>query len=113
MGITKTAAYTTRHNQLALVLKALAHPARLAIVEYLLKTDHCICGNLVDVLPLAQPTVSRHIRELKEAGIIKGSIEGNSVGYCLNPKVLGQIAVYLSGLHRKLDEKNPDQFCCK
>jgi ArsR family transcriptional regulator len=112
MGITKTSAYISRHNRLAKVLKALGHPARLAIVEHLLKTDSCICSTLVDILPLSQPTVSRHLRELKDAGIIQGNIEGASLCYCLNPQVISQIAVYLSDMQMKLQSRKPDSYCC-
>eukprot|EP01036_Dinobryon_divergens_P051657 gene51657-69127_t len=80
MGATKTDYFTERQNQLAALAKALAHPARIAILDYLLKVDACVCGDIVNELPLAQPTVSQHLKELKAAGLIKGSIEGNKVG---------------------------------
>ena len=85
MGATKTEQFTESQNDLAIIAKALGHPARIAIMEYLLKVDACICGDIVNELPLAQPTVSQHLKELKNAGIIQGTIEGVSVCYCINP----------------------------
>ena len=67
--------------------KAIGHPARIAILQQLIKTNACICGDLVDELGLAQPTISQHLKELKNAGIIHGTVEGTSVCYCINPKV--------------------------
>lgn len=86
MGATKTAHFTDRHNEIATLAKALGHPARVAIIDYLLKVDACICGDIVNELPLAQPTISQHLKELKNAGIIKGEIEGNSICYCIDEK---------------------------
>lgn len=86
MGVTKTENFTATQNKIAAYAKALAHPARVAIIEYLLKNSTCICGDLVEELPLAQATVSQHLKELKQAGIIKGEIEGTSVCYCLDEK---------------------------
>jgi ArsR family transcriptional regulator, arsenate/arsenite/antimonite-responsive transcriptional repressor len=87
MGLTKSAQFTESQNELATFAKALGHPARVAIIEFLLKTDKCICGDIVNELPLAQPTVSQHLRELKEAGLIRGNIEGTSICYCINAPV--------------------------
>jgi DNA-binding transcriptional ArsR family regulator len=84
MGLTKTEAFTKEQNEVALLAKAVAHPARVAILEHLIKTDVCITGELVEVLPLAQATVSQHLKELKNAGLIKGNIQGTSVCYCLD-----------------------------
>ncbi len=84
MGLTKTEAFTERQNELATYAKALAHPARIAILEHLIQEDKCICGDLVDVLPLAQATVSQHLAELKKTGLIKGTISGTSMCYCLD-----------------------------
>lgn len=98
MGLTKTEKFTARQNQLASFAKALAHPARVAILEYLLAHKACICGDLVDELPLAQATVSQHLKELKAIGIIKGEIEGTSVCYCIDPQVWEAVRGALSGL---------------
>ncbi len=87
MGVTKTQNFTSRQNQIAAIAKVLGHPARIAILEYLLKHQACICGDLVGELPLAQATVSQHLKELKAAGLINGEIEGTSVCYCINEQV--------------------------
>ncbi len=86
MGVTKTAIFTERQNNLARMMKALAHPARIAIIQYLLKTDACVCGEIVTEVGLAQATISQHLKELKNAGLIKGTIEGTSVCYCIDGK---------------------------
>jgi predicted transcriptional regulator len=85
MGITKTEIFSTAQNELALLLKAIAHPARIAILQRILASNTCICGDLVEELGLAQPTISQHLKELKNAGIIQGTIEGVTVCYCINP----------------------------
>jgi predicted transcriptional regulator len=84
MGVTKTQNFTPDQNLVAVYAKALAHPARVAILQYLLKKQTCICGDLVGELPLAQATVSQHLKELKAVGLIKGTVEGTSVCYCIN-----------------------------
>lgn len=90
MGITKTEIFTEKQNKLATMLKALAHPARIAIIEYLINSKSCICGDLVEELGLAQATISQHLKELKTAGIIKGTVEGTSVCYCIDDKTWKQ-----------------------
>ncbi len=86
MGLTKSEIFTDKQNRLAGMMKALAHPARVAIIQHLIKADACINGDLVEVLGLAQPTISQHLKELKNAGLIQGTIEGTSVCYCIEPK---------------------------
>ena len=95
MGITKSEHFTDNQNELANLLKALGHPARVAIVEYLIQHKQCICGDIVNELPLSQATISQHLRELKQVGIIQGNIEGNSICYCLNPQVFQQITQFI------------------
>ena len=85
MGLTKSEIFTYQQNQLSQLLKAMAHPARIAILQRILISDTCICGDLVEELGLAQATISQHLKELKNAGIIQGTIEGVSVCYCINP----------------------------
>ena len=85
MGLTKTEIFTEEQNRLAVMLKAIAHPARIAILQEIIKSNTCICGDLVDELGLAQPTISQHLKELKNAGLIQGTIEGVSVCYCIEP----------------------------
>jgi DNA-binding transcriptional ArsR family regulator len=90
MGVTKSANFTARQNKLAQMFKALAHPARIAIIQQLIKAEACICNDLVEELGLAQATVSQHLKELKSAGIIKGTVEGVSICYCIDAKVWNQ-----------------------
>jgi predicted transcriptional regulator len=86
MGLTKTEIFTAEQNQLAQVLKAMAHPARIAILQSIIKANACICGDLVEELGLAQATISQHLKELKNAGLIQGTIEGVSICYCIHPE---------------------------
>ncbi len=109
MGATKTDHFTDKQNSIATMIKALGHPARIAIMEYLIKVDSCICGDIVNELPLAQPTISQHLKELKNAGLIKGSIEGNSICYCINEKAITKLQRYFSNIAAKLEKKNN---CC-
>lgn len=85
MGLSKTEIFTDEQNQMAAMAKALGHPARIAILQYLLKQQSCVCGDIVGELGLAQATVSQHLKELKKLGIIQGDVEGTSVCYCINP----------------------------
>jgi DNA-binding transcriptional ArsR family regulator len=107
MGASKSDFFSDEQNELATLFKALSHPARVAIIAYLLKVDTCICGDIVNELPLAQPTVSQHLKELKNAGLIKGNIEGTAICYCLNPETLQKFEGYFSHLTTSLKNK-----CC-
>ncbi len=89
MGLAKTEEFTVKDNKIAKYAKALAHPARIAILNILIKRRACICGDIVDELPLSQSTVSQHLKELKEAGLIKGDIDGARVCYCIDEKRMG------------------------
>lgn len=86
MGVTKTELFSDVQNEIATAAKAFAHPARVAIIQILLKSNACINGDLVQELGLAQATISQHLRELKEIGIIQGTIEGSRISYCINPE---------------------------
>lgn len=86
MGTTKSYEFSVKENHLAKYAKALAHPARIAILNILAQKQSCVCGDIVDELPLSQSTVSQHLKELKEAGLIKGDIEGTKVCYCIDEK---------------------------
>lgn len=108
MGVTKTDGYTDEQNSLATVLKALAHPARIAIVEHILSVNSCICGDIVEVLPLSQPTISQHLKELKSAGIIKGRIEGNAICYCIDEDGFAVLKIFINQLDRSFSENK----CC-
>jgi DNA-binding transcriptional ArsR family regulator len=110
MGASKTEHFSPSQNQLAMLAKALGHPARVAILEYLLKVNKCICGDIVNELPLAQPTVSQHLKELKLAGLIKGNVEGNAICYCINENTF-QILQDWIGLAIKTSEERSSSCC--
>ena len=110
MGATKTENFTDKQNAISILAKALGHPARVAIIEYLMKVDTCICGDIVNELPLAQPTVSQHLKELKNAGLIKGSIEGNAICYCIDEKALTKLQAYFANISDSLEKKK--STCC-
>ncbi len=109
MGITKTDIFTDEQNHLAVMLKAVAHPARIAILEHIIKANACICGDLVDELGLAQATISQHLKELKNAGLIQGTIEGASVCYCIEPKAW---ALLKNDLNSFFDSYTELKSCC-
>lgn len=108
MGATKTDHFTDQQNQIASIAKALGHPARVAIIEHLLKVNACICGDIVNELPLAQPTISQHLKELKNAGLIKGNIEGNAICYCIDEKKFEVLKNYSSKIITTVTKQN----CC-
>ena len=110
MGITKTDHFTAKQNELAILAKAIGHPARIAILEYLMKVDTCICGDIVNEMPLAQPTVSQHLKELKNAGLIKGNIEGNAICYCINEEGFEKIKSFFQQVENYTKNKKND--CC-
>lgn len=110
MGATKSDQFTKEQNKLALLAKALGHPARIAIIEYLLKVDSCICGDIVGVLPLAQPTVSQHLKELKNAGLIKGNIDGTAICYCIDEAGFEKIKSFFEHVSLSMAKKKYD--CC-
>ena len=111
MGVTKTDLFSQEQNELATIAKAFAHPARVAIIQYLLKTNACINGDLVSELGLAQATISQHLRELKSVGIIQGTIEGVSVSYCINPTKWQVIKELFNTLFDQYQAK-PNGTCC-
>jgi DNA-binding transcriptional ArsR family regulator len=91
MGISKSELFSDRHNQMARMAKALAHPARIAILEYLMNKESCVCGDIVEELPLSQATVSQHLKAMKDAGIIRGSIDGPFRCYCIDQPCCQQL----------------------
>ena len=109
MGITKSEEFTIKDNKIAKYAKALAHPARVAILQLLLKKQNCICGDIVEELPLSQSTVSQHLKELKEAGLIKGDIEGVKFCYCIDEKEWENAKEYLITL---FDSFKKNKNCC-
>jgi DNA-binding transcriptional ArsR family regulator len=110
MGLTKTEIFTEEQNKVSGIAKVFGHPARVAILQYLFKTNSCICGDLVEEIGLAQPTISQHLKELKKIGLIKGNIEGTSVCYCINEDNWAEMKTTLSVfLNQDLNESNN---CC-
>ena len=110
MGLTKTEIFSTEQNEISKMAKAFGHPARVAIIQYLFKINSCICGDLVDEIGLAQPTISQHLKELKNTGLIKGNIEGTSICYCIDKDNWSHMKTVISEfLNQDLNENNN---CC-
>ena len=109
MGLTRTDNYTSEQVNLAQLLKVLGHPARIAIVQSIIRTNKCICGDLVTEIGLAQSTISQHLKELKSVGIIQGTIEGTSVCYCINVETWDRLKFSMNELLNAVDA-NPN--CC-
>jgi DNA-binding transcriptional ArsR family regulator len=98
MGVTKTEVYTEAHNRMAGLFKALGHPARLAILQHLLSDRCCMCCDFATEIGLAQPTVSRHLKVLKEAGLIHGKVEGNTMKYWVDTERLRSVRAMIGEL---------------
>lgn len=109
MGLTKTEIFTEKQNRLATLFKVLGHPARIAILQHIINQKACICNDLVEELGLAQPTISQHLKELKNIGIIKGTIEGKSVCYCIDDNIWNDIKSEM-GLFFNQDTQS--KTCC-
>ena len=110
MGITKTDIYTKEQNEVAQIAKTLGHPARIAILQQLFKADTCICGDLVNEIGLAQATISQHLKELKSMGLIKGSISGTSICYCIDEEKWNEIKqIFTALLNKSIENKGT---CC-
>ena len=110
MGTSKTEEFSALDNKIAKYAKAFAHPARVAILKLLAKRDACMCGDIVDVLPLSQSTVSQHLKELKEIGLVQGDVEGAKVCYCIDPKEWNTAKKMLNGIFESYTE--PKDNCC-
>jgi len=108
MGITRSDIFSDDINKTAQLAKAFAHPARLTILRHLISTKACIVNDLVDVVGLSQPTISQHLKELKNVGIIKGEIEGPRVCYCINEAVWNEVKDTFSELFELYDSRS----CC-
>jgi predicted transcriptional regulator len=111
MGVTRTDLYSDVQNEIAIAAKAFAHPARVAIIQYLLKVNACINGDLVQELGLAQATISQHLRELKNIGIIQGTIDGSRVSYCINPARWMEIKSQFDRIFNQFDAPLPIDCC--
>ena len=111
MAFHKKEAFGKREQELAETAKALSHPARIAILKELAKRAECICGDIVEVLPLAQSTVSQHLKELKNAGLIEGTVDGPRSCYCINWKAFEKFNTDMNDLFTNLKTKF-EKSCC-
>lgn len=109
MGITKSELFSEKKNRLATQFKVLGHPARLAILQYVINQKTCICTDLVEELGLAQATISQHLKELKNIGLLKGTVEGKSVCYCIDEAVWKEFASEFSTF---FGQSIPKEECC-
>ncbi len=107
MGTTKSHIFSTSQNELAQVAKVMAHPARIAILQYISKQEGCICTDLVDEIGLAQPTISQHLNEIKKIGLLKGTFEGKNLCYCIDQERWAQIRALFQDFFT-----NIHQNCC-
>ena len=107
MGISKALLFSEEQNKLASIARVFGHPARIAIIQYLLENRTCIVSNLIGELPLSQSTISQHLKELKNVGIIRGEIEGPSICYCLNEDMMKELARILTQINKEI------KGCCK
>lgn len=110
MGLSKLEEFSVKDNKIANYAKALSHPARVAILRLLINKNSCVCGDIVDELPLSQSTVSQHLKELKSVGLIKGEIEGAKVCYCIDEVEWKLASEYIGGLFKIIESKN--KKCC-
>ena len=110
MAFAKTNLFDSKLNSTAVLFKALAHPARLAILQYLAETKVCITGDISDELPLSRTTVNQHLAELKKAGLIQGTVEGVKVNYCLNPNKIKEMIDVITAFFKEIDD-DPGNEC--
>lgn len=108
MGRSKTDHFTEQQNQIALIAKALGHPARVAIIDHLLKVNACIGNAILEEIPLAQPTISQHLKVLRDANLIKGTIDGNAICYCINETTFELLNSYFQSITTHVIHQN----CC-
>ena len=109
MGLAKTEMFTDEQNKISMFAKAFGHPARVAILQHLFKIDTCICGDLVSEIGLAQPTISQHLKELENLGLIKGNVEGTSVCYCIDKENWSSMKDIMAQF---LDQDISSNSCC-
>ena len=110
--ISKSVEFAQDEQQIAAMAKALSHPARIAILKLLAAKQDCMCGDIVEELPLAQSTVSQHLKQLKDAGLIKGEIDGPKVCYCIDYKALAQFKTNLDRTFAQIDSIRVASGCC-
>ncbi|MCL6267031.1 ArsR/SmtB family transcription factor [Flagellimonas myxillae] len=108
MGASKTHIFSLGQNSMAQAAKVLAHPARIAILEYISRQENCICNDLVDVIGLSQPTISQHLNEIKKIGLLKGTFEGKNLCYCINQERWEELQQSFNAFF-----SNINQNCCQ
>lgn len=111
MGITKTDLYSDLQNEIAQAARAFSHPARVAILQHILKTNACINSDLVQEVGLAQATISQHLKELKEIGVIQGTIEGTRMNYCIHPQRWAELKGLFTKIFEQYEFQDPDDCC--
>jgi len=111
MVVSKTELFDEALQERAILFKALAHPARLQILQFLAETKTCISGDITEVLPLSRTTVNQHLKELKDAGLIQGHVTGVNMNYCLDYSKVKEMKEILSGFLNEIEI--PENFCCK
>lgn len=112
MALSKSDEFNKRTNSLARLMKALSHPARITILERLAESGTCMCGEIVKVLPLAQSTVSQHLKELREAELIIGEIDGPKCCYCLNQSKVKELEKLLLSFLEGIQKGLISRKCC-
>ena len=112
MAVSKKEGFTETDQRLADLAKAMSHPARIAILRVLAEHNTCICGEIVEVMPLAQATVSQHLKELLNAGLIKGTVDGKKSCYCINWDTFKHFNAEFNTLFGDLQIASPNQNCC-
>lgn len=110
--LNKKAEFEVLEQDIAQVAKALSHPARLSILRILAKEKGCMCGDIVDLLPLAQSTVSQHLKYLKDAGLIKGEVDGPKTCYCLNYEAIQNFKNSLNEIFTEIESLSFESDCC-
>ena len=110
MGVTKSEIFSPLQNEIANIARVLGHPARIAILQQIMKSESCICGDLAAEIGLAQATISQHLKELKSIGIIKGNIEGVKVCYCIDRENWNKMQDLLSAFFKQ--NSNIQNDCC-
>jgi len=111
MAITKAKLFDEKQKRIAELAKALAHPARIAILELLAERTTCICGDITDELPLAQSTISQHLKALKKSGLIKGEVDGVRTCYCLNEKVVQEFNELVTSFTQEIKTSTIENCC--
>jgi len=112
MAINRRSEFEKSQQELADFAKALSHPARVAILKALAQKDSCVCGEIVELLPLAQSTVSQHLKELLNAGLITGTVDGPKSCYCINWKTFAQFEKTFNRFFHKTKSYEEKRQCC-